>query len=154
MATAKNSPAPGEIVSSRVLASPPAAVFAAFSDPVRLAGWWGPKGFTNTFHQFDFRVGGAWRFTMHGPDGQAYAMEHQLAAIVAPERLVVRHIQQGHDFTLTMTFAARDRGTELTWTMRFADPAEGEKVRAFVVPANEENFDKLTEHLARTAAKS
>ena len=29
-------------------------VFAAFSEANRLAAWWGPDGFTNTFEQFEF----------------------------------------------------------------------------------------------------
>ena len=148
MVARKNSPVPGEIVSSRVLPSTRVEVFAAFSDPARLAQWWGPKGFTNTFHEFDFRPGGAWRFTMRGPDGTAYDMNQQFAEIVPPERVVVRHFQPGHDFSLTISLTAQNDGTELTWHMRFADPAEGERVRAFIVPANEENFDRLAAHLS------
>ena len=65
----------------------------------------------------------------------------------APELIVVRHIQPGHDFSLTITLASGDNGTELTWEMNFSDPTEGERVRPFVVPANEQNFDRLTAHL-------
>lgn len=84
---------------------------------------------------------------MRGPDGTAYEMNHQFAEIVTPERIVVRHIQPGHDFSLTITLASGDNGTELTWEMNFSDPTEGERVRPFVVPANEQNFDRLTAHL-------
>jgi len=146
-----NQPASQPIVSARIFTETREAVFAAFSEPVRLARWWGPQGFTNTFQEFDFRPGGAWRFTMHGPGGAAYAMDHQFMDIAAPERIVVRHLQQGHDFTLTMTFATQDNGTELTWEMRFADPAEAVKVRDFVLRANEENFDRLAAHLRQSA---
>ncbi len=142
------SPSPGVIVSSRILIATREELFATIRDPARLAQWWGPKGFTNTFKVFDFRPGGAWRFTLHGPDGSAHEMEQQFAEIVPPERIVVRHFQPGHDFTLTMSLAARNDGTELTWEMRFADPAEAERVRAFVVPANEQNFDRLAAHLS------
>jgi len=139
-----------EIVSSRLLPATRDEVFQAFSDPARLAQWWGPRGVTNDFQQFDFRPGGAWKFTMRGPDGTAHVMDQQFTEIVRPERIVVRHIQPGHDFTLTMTFLAREGRTELVWAMRFDDPAEGEIVRAFVLPANEQNFDRLAAHLART----
>ncbi|MCA9787563.1 MAG: SRPBCC domain-containing protein, partial [Candidatus Cloacimonetes bacterium] len=43
---------------SRFLSATPEQVFAAMSDPERVARWWGPDGFTNTIHQFDFTVGG------------------------------------------------------------------------------------------------
>lgn len=148
MAAGKNSPVSGEIVSSRVLAATPGEVFAAHSDPTALARWWGPKGFTNDFRQFDFRPGGGWRFTMRGPDGAAHEMTNQFAEIVPAERIVVRHFQPGHDFTLTMTFLPHGNHTELTWAMRFADPAEGERLRAFLIPANEQNFARLAAHLS------
>lgn len=143
-----NNPAPGVIVSSRLLAATRDEVFAACSDPAALASWWGPKGFTNTVHEFDFCPGGAWRFTMRGPDDMTYEMDKQFKEIVRPERIVVRHFQQAHDFIHTITFAARDRRTELTWELRFADPVACEKIRAFILTANEENFDRLEAHLA------
>jgi uncharacterized protein YndB with AHSA1/START domain len=146
----KNNLPTGAIVCSRVFPQPRDKVFLAFSDPVALASWWGPKGFTNTFQQFEFRPGGAWRFTMHGPDGAAYEMDHWFTEIVAPERIVVRHVQSGHDFTLTMTFAENSGGTLLTWHMIFDDPAEAGRVRAFIIPANEQNFDRLASHLSGT----
>ncbi len=136
------------IVSGRTFAASREAVFAACSDPVRLAAWWGPQGFTNRFHQFDFRPGGDWRFTMHGPEGAAYEMHHRFLEIQPPERIVLRHLQAGHDFNLEMTFVAREESTELTWRMRFDDPAEAGKLRNFLIPANEQNLDKLAAHLS------
>lgn len=136
------------MVNTRVFSSPREAVFGAFSDPIQLARWWGPAGFTNTFHEFDFRAGGRWRFTMRGPDGVAYELEKAFAEIVPPSRIVLRHVQQGHDFSLIMTLIARDGGTEVVWDMRFDDPAEAERRRAFLVPANEQNLDRLAAHLS------
>jgi uncharacterized protein YndB with AHSA1/START domain len=137
------------IVNSRVFPASPEALFAAFSDPFRLAHWWGPRGFTNTFHAFDFRPGGTWRFTMHAPDGAAYQLEKRFDEITPAKRIVLRHIQQGHGFTLAMSFAPKEAATEVTWVMRFDDPAEAEKLRAFLWQANEQNFDRLAAHLSR-----
>ena len=50
---------------SRVFDAPRERVFRAWTDPEHLKQWWGPKGFTNTFHEFDMRPGGHWRFVMH-----------------------------------------------------------------------------------------
>jgi uncharacterized protein YndB with AHSA1/START domain len=144
----------GEIICSRLLKAPRASVFRAFSDPVQLAAWWGPQDFTNTFEAFDFRPGGAWRFTMHGPDATAYVMNHQFIEIVAPERIVVRHFQPGHDFTLTVLLVAQGDRTEVTWRMSFDDPDEGERLRAFLGPANEQNFDRLAAYLTATNSLS
>lgn len=136
------------IVTSRRLAAGRDRVWTAFSDAAALAGWWGPAGFRNTFHEFDFRPHGVWRFTMYGPDGAAYAMNHRFSEIVAPQRIVVRHLQPGHDFTLTVTLADRAGRTEITWHLLFDDPAEAARVRPFVVPANEQNLDRLEAHLS------
>ena len=54
-----------EIVSSRILNTPREIVYRAWSEPEHLKNWWGPAGFTNTFNEFDFKVGGKWNFIMH-----------------------------------------------------------------------------------------
>ncbi|MBL9188983.1 MAG: SRPBCC family protein [Opitutaceae bacterium] len=148
-----NPPHPGrapahEIVNTRLFAAPRARVFAAFADPAVLARWWGPEGFTNEFHEFDFRPGGAWRFTMRGPNGMTYAMDNRFTEILAPELIVVRHNQQGHGFSLAMTLIERAGGTQVTWRMLFDDPAEAARLRDFIAAANEQNFDRLEAVLA------
>lgn len=148
MESASDRPDAREIVSARFFPLPPEAVFPAFSDPARLAQWWGPRGFTNTFHVFEFRPGGAWKFTMRGPDGTGYAMDKEFVEIVRPERIVLRHFQQAHEFVLIMTFAGKGGGTVLTWRMLFADPAEAARLQEFLRKANEENFDRLEAHLS------
>ncbi len=137
-----------DIVNKRVLAAPCGEVFAAFRDPTRLSQWWGPAGFTSEFHEFDFRRGGAWRFTMRGPDGAAYAMNHRFEEVAPDVRIVLRHIQEGHDFTLVIALAVRGQGTEVTWRMRFDDPAEAARLREFLLKANAENLDRLAAHLS------
>ena len=57
-----------EILQSRLIAAPRSAVWAAWTDPLQLGQWWGPKGFSVTTRVFEFRPGGHWIFTMHGPD--------------------------------------------------------------------------------------
>jgi uncharacterized protein YndB with AHSA1/START domain len=135
-----------EIVTARVLAAPREEVFRAFTDPERLARWWGPRGFTNEFPEFDLRPGGEWRLVMHGPDGSEYRMTKRFVDVVPGERVVLRHEQEGHGFRMEMTYADDPGGTRLTWRMTF-DALE-ESVRRVVVEANEENLDRLQELLA------
>src|SRR6476620_3025160 len=73
-----------EILSSRTIDFPIAKVFEAWSNPEHLKVWWGPKGFTNTFETFDFRVGGRWKFVMHGPDKGNYNNEVEFTVIEPP----------------------------------------------------------------------
>ncbi|WP_435016548.1 SRPBCC domain-containing protein [Tundrisphaera sp. TA3] len=75
----------------RTFAASPGAIFDAFQDPDRLARWWGPAGFTNTFETFEFRSGGRWAFAMHGPDGTTYPNESTFESIVPGREIVIRH---------------------------------------------------------------
>jgi uncharacterized protein YndB with AHSA1/START domain len=61
---------PRALIATRIFDAPRAPVFEAWTDPTRLAQWWGPYGFTTTTRAFDLRPGGVWRFVMHGPDGR------------------------------------------------------------------------------------
>jgi uncharacterized protein YndB with AHSA1/START domain len=140
-----------EIISTRDFAAAREELFAAFSDPARLAQWWGPAGFTNTIREFDLRPGGAWHLTMHGPDGTDFHNESRFLEVVRPERIVFEHEEPVHRFRMTMTFAAHGMGTTLTWRMVFESAEEVTKLGALIVAANEQNFDRLAAHLARTA---
>lgn len=84
-----------EIVLTRTVRAPRALVFQAWTQPQRLARWWGPNGFTITTHRFEFHPGGVWQFIMHGPDGQDYANKIVYDEIALPERLVYTHGDPG-----------------------------------------------------------
>jgi uncharacterized protein YndB with AHSA1/START domain len=120
----------------------PAEVYRAFEDPVRLATWWGPEGFTNTFAVFEFRVGGKWSFVMHGPDGTNYPNESEFVELEANKQIVIRHVSQPH-FSLTVTLLPSPAGTLLKWSQAFDDLRVAQAVRAIVEPANEQNLDRL-----------
>jgi uncharacterized protein YndB with AHSA1/START domain len=137
-----------EVVNTRIFDAPRVLVFKAFRDADHLAQWWGPQGFTNTFHRFDFRPGGLWRFAMHSPDGVTYQNESVFTDIVEPERIVLRHLGPIHEFQLTITFEDQDGKTRLTWRMLLNSVAECDKIRSFAAAANEQNFDRLQAHLA------
>jgi len=77
-----------ELVLTHVLDAPLERVFAAWTDPNRMAQWWGPKGFTNPVCELDVRPGGAIRIHMRAPDGSVYPMIGEYREIVAGERLV------------------------------------------------------------------
>lgn len=127
---------------SREIPAPPAAVFAAISDPARLARWWGPAGFTNTFSRCEFKTGGAWSFVMHGPNGANYPNESVFAEIDAPRKVVVQHLSEPK-FSLTITLTSSATGTLVGWSQAFESPEVARRVEAIVVPANEQNLDRL-----------
>jgi uncharacterized protein YndB with AHSA1/START domain len=138
----KPSTADRELVTSRVIDAPQERVFQAFRDPARLARWWGPQGFTNTFQEFDLRPGGAWRFVMHGPDGGSYANESVFTAVEPPARVALDHISPPR-FELTITFEAQGSQTLVGWRQRFPSAEECRRIASFAGPANEQNLDRL-----------
>lgn len=138
-----------EFFHARLVDAPPEQVFRAFSDPGRLARWWGPDGFSSTFETFDLRPGGDWRFVLHGPDGTDYPNENVFRELEPPSRVVVEHISDVHHFRLTITFEARGHQTLVGWRQRF-DSAEHRQSLAAVVPqANEQNLSRLQAEVAR-----
>ena len=81
-----------ELVATREFDVPRELVFRAWTTPDLLARWWGPKGFTHTFHECDMRPGGMWKFAMHGPDGVDYPNHNVFVEFVQPERVVTGRI--------------------------------------------------------------
>jgi uncharacterized protein YndB with AHSA1/START domain len=130
-----------------VLPYQPEAVFEAFARSELLARWWGPSGFTNTFEVFEFRPGGRWKYVMHGPRGSQYPNESVFLELDATSRLVIHHISKPR-YVLTVTMAAHEAGTALTWVQEFEDAAVAERIRHIVEPANEQNLDRLESVLA------
>jgi uncharacterized protein YndB with AHSA1/START domain len=137
-----------EIVNRRIINAPREVVFNAWIDPTLLAQWWGPKGFKNTFHEFDPRPGGRWRFVMHGPDSTDYQNESEFVEIVKPSIIVFDHLRPMHKFRVTATFEERDDKTTLTFRICFDSVAECDQVKEFVREANEQNLDRLEAVLA------
>jgi hypothetical protein len=133
---------------SRELPFPAAAVFGALRDPRRLARWWGPAGFTNSFQTFEFVPGGRWVFTMHGPDGTNYPNESEFVEIVPGALVRIRHVSPP-EFVLSIGLLARGNDRTLVhWEQAFADAQVAERVRHIVEPSNEQNLDRLTAELS------
>lgn len=122
------------------------AIYAAFAEPQRLAAWWGPDGFTNSFETFEFKVGGAWKFIMHGPDGNNYPNESVFSELVPNQKIVIRHVCAPL-FTLTVTLTPNADGTLVGWHQDFADAKLVAAIRHIVEPSNEQNLDRLHQHL-------
>lgn len=135
------------IRNKRVLPFPPRRVFAAFQQPDKIATWWGPKDFTNTFERFEFTPGGRWVFVMHGPNGASYPNQSVFREIQPDTRIVIEHIVVPW-FRLTVTLTARGDRTHLDWEQEFESPEAAAKLRPLVATANEQNLDRLEALLA------
>lgn len=109
-----------EIVVSRAFAAMREQVWAAWTDPAGLAGWWGPRHFTCEVRAWDASPDGVIDIVMIGPDGSRYPMTGVFHEIEAPEWLVFtahavdedgwRHIEA----LTTVVLDAAGEGTRLT----------------------------------------
>ena len=129
---------------TREIQAPASTVFQAFADPARLARWWGPAGFRNTIHQFEFRPGGAWVFTMHGPDGTDYPNQSEFLDLVPDALVRLKHVNLPH-FELTVSLEPTATGTLVSWVGVFENEAFAENMRGFLESANAQNLDRLAQ---------
>jgi uncharacterized protein YndB with AHSA1/START domain len=133
---------------NKVIAASPAHVFAAMSDPTRVAKWWGPVGFTNTIHRYEFVPGGSWLLTMHGPDGTDYPNESRFTRIVPDQVFEIEHLN-GHHFVLTLELRPHAQGTHVAWRQTFETSEHYERLAEVVATANEQNLERLAAEVVR-----
>jgi len=138
-------------IRSKFVPASPGQIFAAMSDPNRIARWWGPSGFTNTIHKYVFVPGGSWLLTMHGPDGTDYPTESRFVRIVHNQLFEIEHLN-GHHFILTLELVPREEGTTIMWRQTFDTAEHYKQLADFVATANEQNLGKLAAEV--TASKS
>lgn len=117
-----------ELRSTRIFDAPREMVFRAWTDPKQIVKWWGPIGFTTTIREMTLKPGGAWIFTMHGPDGADYPNENAYVEIIDCQRLVFDHLGVGPRFRMTVTFDDLGDKTRVDVRILFASAAELEKI--------------------------
>ena len=129
----------------RVMPRPPSVVFAAFTDPHRLARWWGPEGFTVPALQFEPRVGHAYRIEMQPPEGDAFHLAGEFREVDAPARLAFTFVWEEPDpddveTLVSLSFGGLGESTQVALTHgRFRTDARRELHRGGWT----DSFDKL-----------
>jgi len=157
------------LVITRVFDAPRKLVWKAWTEPERVARWWGPKDFTAPAIKSDFRVGGKYLYCMHGPAGSPFDKDLwstgvyeeiiPLKKIVATDSFADEHgnvVPASHygmpgdlplEFRVTVTFEDDDGRTKLTLTHEGL-PA-GEQSEGAAVGWNQ-SLDKLAASLRTT----
>jgi uncharacterized protein YndB with AHSA1/START domain len=111
-----------ELFITRVFKAPVSLVFRIWEDPQHLVRWWGPKGFTCTSFELDFRPGGKWRACIeskrHGPGYSS----GEFREIEKEKRIVFTFSWEGGDAgrsgvgtLVTVTFKEMDGNTIQTF---------------------------------------
>jgi uncharacterized protein YndB with AHSA1/START domain len=129
----------------RVLRAARPVVYEAFCDPVELAKWWGPEGFTTPCLEFGPRVGTRYRIEMQPLEGDAFFLTGEFREVEPPARLVFTFVWEDPDpadVETVVALAFRDLGdvTELALTQ---GPFQTEARRALHRDGWTESFDRL-----------
>ncbi len=77
-----------EFVISRTFDAPRDLMWKVWTEPERLARWFGPKGVKIVHSKNDLRPGGVYHYGMENPDGSRYWGRWLYREIVKPERIV------------------------------------------------------------------
>jgi uncharacterized protein YndB with AHSA1/START domain len=142
-----------EVVVDRVIYAPRELVWKAFTDIEHVSNWWGPVGFTTTTQSADLRPGGAWIFTMHGPDGTDYKNKVIYTEVKEPELLAYRHAgEEEHEhirFHTTVTFDDLGGATRIRLRSVFDTIAERDRVvREYgALEGGHQTLSRLAEHV-------
>jgi uncharacterized protein YndB with AHSA1/START domain len=72
----------------RTIHAPAQQVFEAWTQPVHLKTWWGPRPVTCTYAEIDLRVGGSYRIANQFPDGSVVWILGKFEVVDAPHKLV------------------------------------------------------------------
>ena len=128
-----------------VLPAQRSVVYEAFADPVELAKWWGPAGFTTPSLEFQPRVGERYRIEMQPPGGDCFHLIGEFRAVDPPAYLAYTFMWEDPDPDDTETVVAllfRDHGesTEVALTQ---GPFKTEARRALHRDGWTDSFDKL-----------
>ncbi len=116
-----------QIVTTAFLQASPEAAYDAWVDPDTIGRWWGPEGFSLTREAMDVRVGGEWRFVMHGPDGTDYPNLDRYRELTRPSRIVLEHAAP--PFTMKVYFDSFQGGTILSMRQTFPGPEAAQEAR-------------------------
>ena len=137
---------------TRLVTASPVRVWAAFTQADEVAKWWGPNGYTITTLERDFRVGGVWRFIMHGPDGTEYGNRHAYTEIIENEKIAYVHGSDIDDdpnaFFASVSLAREGDQTRVTMQMTFATAEQRAFVEGFgAVELGYQTLAKLAAHI-------
>ena len=104
----------------RHFAAAPEKVFAAFAEARLISRWLSPSPeITLTLLQFDFRVGGTYRFAYHLPGGETVIVGGAYRSIEPPSKIVFSWVIEppdehaGIESEVTVTITPDRGGTEL-----------------------------------------
>ena len=106
----------------RFINAPRDRVYAAWTDPVQLKEWWGPKEVRTLKIVADIRVGGKYRWTLVNQEGEEMSVFGEYRELVPQKKVVFTwkwdddEAWENYTSEVSVEFFDRDGGTELKLT--------------------------------------
>ncbi|WP_025620537.1 SRPBCC family protein [Salinispora cortesiana] len=146
-------PAPTDIVLTRVFRAPRHLVFDTLTKPELLKRWFGARGWRLVECEVELRVGGSWRFVSVGPDGRKMGQGGVYREVQAPDRLVYTESYDDQwapgEALVTAMLTERAGLTTLNTTLRYSSQEVRDLVLATPMERGMgESYDRLDEVLA------
>ncbi|TDQ10118.1 SRPBCC domain-containing protein [Pedobacter metabolipauper] len=129
-------------------------MWEVWTNPEHITNWWGPKGFTSAIHKMDFKEGGEWKLTLHGPDGTNFPNRSVFKEIIPFKKIVFEHFNP--HFITTVTFELKGQETQIDWSLLFDTVAMYDTI-VKVHKADEgqkENIERLEKYLSKLYSES
>jgi uncharacterized protein YndB with AHSA1/START domain len=145
-----------ELILTRLIDAPRAALFRAWTDQRLLTQWFAPLPWTTPAAELDVRPGGACRVVMRDPKGREFPNQGVYLKVVPNERLVftdaytdAREPSQKPFMTVILTFEDEDGRTRYTARVRHwtVEDREAHEKMGF-----HEGWNQCTDQLAALVA--
>lgn len=117
-----NTPEKTSLQITRFINAPRDRVYAAWTDPVQLKEWWGPKEVRTLKIVADTRVGGKYRWDLVNQEGEEMSVFGEYLELVPGKKVVFTwkwdddEAWENYTSQVSAEFADRDNGTELRLT--------------------------------------
>ncbi len=149
-------PKSNEIKLIRVYDAPLPMLWDAWANSDKISKWWGPRGFSLTTHNKDFKSGGHWNYTMHGPDGINYPNITHYLEVEKYSHLVYDHgasADQPPMFRVQVHFSDLKGKSKMEMALILPTPEAAEETRKFIKSASgDSTWDRLSEFLSKEAS--
>jgi uncharacterized protein YndB with AHSA1/START domain len=145
-------PSDREIEMSREFDAPRDLVFEVLTKPEHLQHWYGPRDYSISSCDVDFRAGGKWRIVHRDQQGNEFAFRGEIREIAAPQRAVRTFEWEGLPGHISVeTLRLEDLGgrTRITVTSSFDSVEDRDgMLQSGMERGASESYDRLSEYLA------
>jgi uncharacterized protein YndB with AHSA1/START domain len=142
-----------DVVFERVFDAPRELVWKVYTEPERIARWWGTHGSRTEVVAMDLRVGGRWHYISHAPDREPIGFFGDYLEVEPPAMIKRTFAVDVPDFAPgneTMTLEDLGNGrTRITERGHFGSMAEIEtQIQVGMVEGALGMYDRLAEEIA------